>query len=32
MSLTLEEYEQLNPRCEIEHEGVKMAFTTPDTL
>ena len=32
MSMTLEEYERLNPRCEIEHEGVKMAFATPSTL
>ncbi len=32
MSLTLEEYERLNPRCEIEHEGVKMAFATPSML
>lgn len=32
MSLTLEEYERLNPRCEIEHEGVKMAFSTPGAL
>ena len=29
MALTLEEYERLNPRCEIEHEGVKMVFATP---
>ncbi len=32
MSLTLEEYEKLNPHCEIEHGGVKMAFATPSTL
>lgn len=32
MGLTLEEYEQLNPRCVIEHAGVKMAFATPSTL
>jgi FkbM family methyltransferase len=32
MSLTLEQYENLNPRCEIEHDGVKMAFATPSTL
>lgn len=32
MSLTLEEYEGLNPHCEIEHEGVKMSFATPSTL
>ena len=27
--LTLEEYEKLNPRCEIQHEGVKLSFVTP---
>ena len=27
--LTLEEYEKLNPRCEIQHEGVKLLFVTP---
>lgn len=32
MSLTLQEYEKLNPRCDIEHNGVKMAFATPNTL
>ncbi|MGP1609393.1 MAG: FkbM family methyltransferase, partial [Burkholderiales bacterium] len=32
MSLTLEEYERLNPRCEIEHEGTKMVFATPGQL
>lgn len=32
MSLTLEEYERLNPRCEVEHEGVKMAFSTPSQM
>jgi len=32
MSLTLEEYEQLNPRCEIEHDGTKMTFSTPSQL
>lgn len=32
MSLTLEEYEALNPRGEIEHEGVKMVFATPTTF
>ncbi len=32
MSLTLEEYERLNPHCEIEHEGVAMTFATPSTL
>ena len=32
MSLTLEDYEKLNPRCEVEHEGVKMLFSTPNTF
>ena len=32
MSLTLEEYERLNPRCEVVHEGVKMTFATPSQL
>lgn len=32
MALTLEEYERLNPRCEIEHEGVNMVFATPGKL
>jgi FkbM family methyltransferase len=32
MSLTLEEYERLNPRSEIEHEGVRMVFATPSTF
>lgn len=32
MALTLEEYERLNPRCELEHEGVKMTFATPGQL
>src|SRR5690349_18823938 len=27
--LTLEEYEKLNPRCEIAHEGVKVLYATP---
>ena len=27
--ITLEEYENLNPRCEIVHEGVKVLFATP---
>ncbi|HZQ13313.1 MAG TPA: FkbM family methyltransferase [Pseudolabrys sp.] len=29
MSLTLEQYERLNPRCEIVHKGVRMVFVTP---
>jgi len=32
MELTLEQYEKLNPRCEIEHEGVRMVFSTPGTF
>lgn len=32
MDLTLEQYEQLNPRCDIEHEGVRMTFMTPSTF
>lgn len=32
MGLTLEEYERLNPRCELEHDGVKMTFATPSQL
>jgi FkbM family methyltransferase len=32
MSLTLEEYERLNPRCEVVHEGVKMTFATPSKM
>ena len=31
MSLTLEQYEKLNPRCEIEHAGTRMIFATPNT-
>ncbi len=32
MDLTLEQYEKLNPRCEIEHGGVGMVFSTPSAL
>lgn len=32
MSLTLEQYEALSPRGEIEHEGVRMVFATPTTF
>lgn len=32
MKLSLEMYEKLNPRCEIEHEGVRMTFATPSQL
>lgn len=31
MNLTLEQYENLSPRCEIEHDGVRMLFSTPST-
>lgn len=27
--LTLEEYEKLNPRCELEHHGVRVVYATP---
>jgi FkbM family methyltransferase len=27
--LTLEEYEKLNPRCELTHEGKRVLFSTP---
>jgi FkbM family methyltransferase len=30
-SLTLEQYEALNPRCEIEHAGTRMVFSTPNS-
>ena len=32
MSLTLEQYEALSPRSELEHDGVKMVFATPTTF
>lgn len=32
MSLTVEEYEKLQPRAPIEHEGVRMWFATPNTF
>jgi FkbM family methyltransferase len=32
MKLTLEQYEALNPRSEIEHEGATMVFATPSAL
>jgi len=32
MKLSLEQYEALNPRCEIEHEGAKMVFATPSII
>lgn len=28
--LTLEEYEKLNPRCEITHQGARVVFATPN--
>jgi FkbM family methyltransferase len=30
-TLTLQQYEQLNPRCAIEHAGTRMLFATPNT-
>jgi FkbM family methyltransferase len=30
--LTLEQYENLNPRCEIEHGGVTMTFAAPSAM
>lgn len=32
MSLTLEEYERLNPRCEITHNGISMVYATPSQM
>lgn len=32
MNMTLEQYEQLNPHCEIVHEGISMVFATPSKL
>ena len=32
MSLTLEEYERLNPRCEVVHAGTRMVFVTPNAF
>jgi FkbM family methyltransferase len=32
MKLTLQQYEALNPRSEIEHDGAKMVFATPSVL
>ena len=29
LMLTLEEYERLNPRCELVHEGMRMQYCTP---
>jgi FkbM family methyltransferase len=30
MNLTLEQYEQLNPCCAVEHAGTRMVFATPN--
>ena len=30
--LTLEEYEKLNPRCELVHNGVKVVYATPSSF
>jgi FkbM family methyltransferase len=30
--LTLQEYEKLDPRCEIEHEGVRIVYAVPTTF
>jgi FkbM family methyltransferase len=30
--LTLEEYEKLNPRCEVAHQGTRVVFATPTVL
>ena len=32
MALTLDEYEKLQPRAELVHEGVRMLFSTPNTF
>lgn len=32
MDLTLKQYESILPRCEIEHQGVRMAFETPSRM
>lgn len=32
MDLTLEQYERLNPRCELVHEGTRMVFVTPNQM
>src|SRR5262245_6260043 len=29
--LTLEEYEKLNPRCEVVHDGVTLVYATPNS-
>ena len=32
MDLTVEQYEKIDPRAEVEHAGVKMLFSTPTTF
>jgi FkbM family methyltransferase len=32
MKLTLEQFEKLSPQAEVEHDGVKMVFATPNTI
>src|SRR5262245_61396819 len=32
MNFTLEQYERLNPRCEIIHKGTPMTFVTPSQM
>ncbi len=32
MNLTLEQYQALNPRCEIAHNGARMTFITPNVF
>jgi FkbM family methyltransferase len=32
MNLTLEQYENLNPRCELQHAGRRMVFVTPNIM
>jgi len=32
MNLTLEKYEMLSPRCEVEHAGTRMTFLTPNVF
>jgi FkbM family methyltransferase len=32
INLTLEQYETLSPRCELEHAGIRMVFATPSVM
>lgn len=32
MNLTLEQYQNLNPRCELQHAGTRMVFVTPNVM